>query len=296
MVEEDADSAINCPVCSEEYSETGDNVPKLLCCGHTLCEKCVTLKLYNRSDCRLDCPLCGESHAITGGVNSILENRRILDRIRSKRPVQESSIVRLCEKHGREISLYCCCCNECLCVLCMLCSEGEHPNCKSDMYSIQEDKLIASRWKETLEIEKEELIQARKENEEKSKSCTEQIILEKEQMLTEITKTFDELLKIVFDDKKENDIELEDMLVKTEANIAEIDDVLKETDSTLPAVMKRMKTIMKTKTRSKEHGTSKPFMHYEYTKSRTRIQRFCGQLKKENFTRRNTLVMNPSQN
>ena len=334
---DDADSATNCPVCSEDYSETGDKVPKLLCCGHTLCEKCAALKLLNHSqgriqtvqegaptpsrgrlpnvlikftgkpyeikeilvrrggrapgasplrsateisDCKLECPLCGESHVITGGVGSIPENSRILDRIRRKRLVQESSVVRLCEKHGREISLYCYSCNECLCVLCLL-SESDHLKCKPNMYSVQEDKLIASRWKETLEIEKEKLIHARKENEAKSKSCTEKITLQKEQMLLEMTKVFDDLLKKVSNAKKENEIELKDLLEETKADIAEIDDVVKETDSSLSAVLNRIETI--TKARSKERTTMISSMHYEYTKSMATIQKFCGLVKEGEF-------------
>ena len=199
--------------------------------------------------------------------------------------MQESSIVRLCEKHGREISLYCYCCNECLCVLCLL-SESEHSNCKSNMYSVQEDKLIASRWKETLEIEKEKLTHGRKENEAKSKSCTEQIKFQKEQMLLEITKVFDDLLKKVSDTITENEIELNDLLEETEANIAEIDDVLKETDSSLSAVMNRIETIIKA--RSKERTTMTSFIHYdEYTKSMSRIQKFCGLLKEGEVYRKN---------
>ena len=79
--------------------------------------------------------------------------------------------------------------------------------------------------------------------------------------------------------KKDNDIELEDMLAETETNIAEIDGVLKETDSTSSATMKRIERIIKTKARPKERAKMTKFLYYEYTKSQARIQRLCGQLK-----------------
>ena len=76
------------------------------------------------------------------------------------------------------------------------------------------------------------------------------------------------------------------MLAETEANIAEIDVVLKETDSTSSATMKRIERIIKTKARPKERAKMTKFLYYEYTKSKARIQRFCGQLeKRELFTK-----------
>ena len=84
-------------------------------------------------------------------------------------------------------------------------------------------------------------------------------MLEKERILTEITKVFDDLLEKVSDDKKENDIELKDMLVETDANIAEIDGILKGKDLTLSAMMKGIDTIIKTKAMPKERATMTSF-------------------------------------
>ena len=181
-----------------------------------------------------------------------------------------------CKKHGGVKGLYCYRHNVRLCARCPV-----HPLCKSEMYCVQDYEKIASRWKETLESNKEKLIQARKENKEVSKSCTEQITLEKERILMEIAKIFDDLLEKVSDERKENDAELRDMLVKTEANMEAIDDVLRETDSTLLAVMKGMETIIKTKTRSKEQQTLKCFTYHEYATSKSKMQKFCGDLKEK---------------
>ena len=273
MAEHNSDSATNCPLCSKDYTETGDRVPKLLDCGHSLCEKCVSL--FKSSDCSVECHECGEKHVMTGGVNFIPKNDRIVHRIKNMRLVKELS--RLCKKHGREKGLYCYSRNE---ILCPLCLEGEDRRYSfHDIYTFREEAAIASRWKKTLQTDWEELYQARKENEEKSKFCIQQIRLEKDRMLMEITKVFDELLKQVSDDKKDNDIELEDMLAETEANIAEIDGVLKETDSTSSATMKRIERIIKTKAMLKERATMTKFLYYEYTKSKARVQRLCGKLK-----------------
>ena len=282
MAEQNSDLIDNCPVCSKAFAELGDTVPKRLPCEHSLCTKCATLKLFNPLDCRLECPECGETHVFTGGIDFIPKNDRIIDKIKRKRLEPESS--RVCEKHGedgRKIGLYCYNCNEFLCVLCL---EEEHQTCGfQNIYTFGDEEAIASRWKKDLQIDREELILARKENEEKSEFCMEQIKLEKDRMLMEITKVFDELLKIVSDDKKENDIELEDMLVETEANMTEIDGVLKRTNSRSSATLKHLETVIKTKARPNERATMTSFTHYEYTKSKAGIQRFCGQLKEKTF-------------
>ena len=202
MAEHDSDSATNCPVCSEDYTETGDHFPKLLDCGHSLCEKCVSFKLFNSLDCSLECHECGKTHIITGGVDFIPKNDRIVHRIKNKRFVKESS--RLCEKHGREKGLYSYSRNEILCPLCL--EDEDRRGSFHDIYTFREEAAIASRWKQTLQTNWEELFQARKENEEKSEFCIEQIRLEKDRMLMEITKVFDELLQQVSGDKKGNDI------------------------------------------------------------------------------------------
>ena len=78
------------------------------------------------------------------------------------------------------------------------------------------------------------------------------------------------------------------MLVETEANMAEIDEVLKKTKSTSSssATLKHIQTIIKTKARPNERAAETRFTHCEYAKSKARIQRFCGQLKRRTFFRK----------
>ena len=65
--------------------------------------------------------------------------------------------------------------------------------------------------------------------------------------------------------------------------MAEMDGILEEADLTLSAVMRRVETIIKTKAMPKERATLISFTHCEYTKSKARMQRLCGQLKQRHF-------------
>ena len=69
----------NSPVCYESYGETGENIPRLLPCGGSVCGKCIDELLDGNS---LDCPECGIKHPAQNGVRSFPAN--ILTHIRRK--------------------------------------------------------------------------------------------------------------------------------------------------------------------------------------------------------------------
>ena len=67
MADNQMDGLTNCPVCYEEYLESGDFVPRILPCHHSVCEKCVKALL---TDSRLTCPECRKRHHATAGAES----------------------------------------------------------------------------------------------------------------------------------------------------------------------------------------------------------------------------------
>ena len=76
---DDRNAITNCPVCYESYRETGENIPRLLPCVHSVCRKCTDELLDGNS---LDCPDCGIKHPALNGVRSFPEN--IFTHIRRK--------------------------------------------------------------------------------------------------------------------------------------------------------------------------------------------------------------------
>ena len=80
-MEDGEDDITNCPVCFEDYGETGDHLPRILPCYHTVCEKCIGELLQ---DDALDCPECRVNHLAGNGVKIFPQNRYILTHMRMK--------------------------------------------------------------------------------------------------------------------------------------------------------------------------------------------------------------------
>ena len=115
-----------CQICLEDFKETGDHVPRILPCSHTLCEKC--LKQLVREN-HLECPECREKHRVVNEVKTFPQNKYILAYIRRKeaeniKSEQELNTV-TCEKHGKEMTLYCK--NpDCSTTICQTCLTRQH--------------------------------------------------------------------------------------------------------------------------------------------------------------------------
>ena len=106
---------LTCQVCLEDFEETGDHVPRLMPCTHTLCERCLKqlIKPTNQGD-KIDCPECRTTHAVVDGVKTFPQNKYILTNIRRKHQTgndfdsdkSEDKIAK-CPEHGKDIILYC---------------------------------------------------------------------------------------------------------------------------------------------------------------------------------------------
>ncbi len=133
-----------CPVCFHEYKETGEYVPRMLPCTHTLCERCTLLLLGARY--KLKCPECRRKHKAGYGVWTFQQNQYILSYVHQRSEGQDKSCgpdeeegPELCEKHGNEATLFCTrdTCEAALCHLCML---EEHRDHADDLISMSEQK------------------------------------------------------------------------------------------------------------------------------------------------------------
>ena len=111
-----------CPVCLEEYSDSGDLVPRLLPCSHTLCQGCIR-RLLARGRRTLTCPEDRARHQAPEDKRSFAENRYVLQIIRQQQRVKPK--FEMCPDHGRECSLYCSS-SQCQRQICQLCLIKEH--------------------------------------------------------------------------------------------------------------------------------------------------------------------------
>ena len=96
----ETDDITQCPVCFEEYREDpGDNVPRLLPCTHTVCEKCIVKLLWNKS---LTCPECRVKHPAEKGVRTFSQNKYIITYIKRRPRHRSGSGSRTSVSSGRK--------------------------------------------------------------------------------------------------------------------------------------------------------------------------------------------------
>ena len=127
MSEELDDSAF-CPVCFESYSESGDAVPRLLPCTHTMCHVCAHKLIKNNT---LVCPQDRKSHPAPNGVTSFPQNKYVLKmlKLNMTSAVPPGGVqCDVCEEHGMDVVLYCKHpdCQVGICPLCMTAGHKDH--------------------------------------------------------------------------------------------------------------------------------------------------------------------------
>ena len=98
---------LSCEVCFSDYEESGDHVPRILPCSHTLCHMCIG-QMIRRN--RIECPECREKHETKKEIReSFPQNKYILTNIKRKAAskLDETYAVGTCEEHGKELILFC---------------------------------------------------------------------------------------------------------------------------------------------------------------------------------------------
>ena len=138
---------LQCQVCFEEFEEDGDHVPRLLPCTHTACHRCIGRLIR---DNKLDCPECRTKHKATNNEKSFPQNKYILTQIRRKSTQEQPKAheFQKCEKHGKELSLFCL--NpECNRPICRSCLKKEHKKHEITEIEDQEKEVL---MKEVMEI------------------------------------------------------------------------------------------------------------------------------------------------
>ena len=132
MAATDLDETTNCPVCYEGYEETGEHIPRILPCHHSVCEKCITELLRGYT---FTCPECRKKHHALKDSKSFPQNKYILSLLKKTLEGARRGNFDICEGHDREISLFC---NEVGCkkAVCSLCLISDHKN--HDIKDLQE--------------------------------------------------------------------------------------------------------------------------------------------------------------
>ena len=224
-----------CQVCFEEFEETGDHVPRLLPCTHTLCETCIGQMI--RQDV-LECPECRQKHRATSKEKSFPQNKYILVNIKRRPTLKEEqgaskeADVDLCDKHNRRRSLFCIEA-DCQKLICHLCLKDEH---RSHEFEEAQQMLEEKRnvlvenvelLRENLLENKEKLLIAKEDAKKNTNECTEKIAKAKDEQI----KTLVQMMAKLYDK----------MIANVTANFADmsfnINNKTSEIDSTVSAIL-----------------------------------------------------------
>ena len=135
---------LTCNLCLDDYNVNIGNVPRQLPCTHTLCDRCIRLLIDNN---KLVCFECGKQHEAKNGEN-FPQNKYLLSLIHSKENVtrNEPSFLEKCEKHGKELVLFCLekMCQGPICVSCLSVDHKKH-----EVKSIEDhagEEIITNHW------------------------------------------------------------------------------------------------------------------------------------------------------
>ena len=208
---------LTCQICLDDFEETGDHVPRILPCSHSLCEKCLKQLIEGNF---VECPECREKHRVVDNeVKTFPQNKYILANVRRKeadtgKNVQTSETLPLCERHGKELLLYCVE-NECLISICLTCLSNHHRG--HDVVEIEVAKREALFKKiedfvKDLEERKGNILKVKKNIEEDSMECVKKMTARKEELFQKINQRYEQMLAEV-ERKGENDHFTEELTI-----------------------------------------------------------------------------------
>ena len=229
---EGGDDLTNCPVCFDEYTETGDHIPKILPCSHSLCEKCLEVLIRNN---KIDCPECRVKHEATSRTRTFPQNKYIVTHLQKRQRSELDSHKLLfggqldkCLQHNTEKSLYCKE-DKCKKAVCPICFARHHRNHKSVDLETQRaecDPLFKEieAFKENLVERREKMLSSRNKVEKRNADCIAAILNRKEQVLKDVNEKFSAL-------KKEAEDVTENTLKSINADISVMDEYCTALDS-----------------------------------------------------------------
>ena len=162
-MEDEIDDSTHCPICFEPYEDTGDRLPRLLPCTHTLCHACVG-ELITRST--LVCPQDRQGHPAFQGARSFPQNKYILNHL--KRQEEKGELFEVCRRHKKKMFFYC---KDCKVVICPVCIQQKHQ--KHRIIDFFREKLDVVPLIEKLNGYRNELLATKEEIDE---DCKDKII------------------------------------------------------------------------------------------------------------------------
>ena len=288
-VHDSLDYILECPICFEQFTSEGRNVPRMLPCTHTFCEKCIEGLQRSSEDCDVfECPECKEKHPVKRAVKTFQQNRYVLPTIRRNKDKVA------CKEHGKDI-LFFCNNRECLKSICITCLITEHKNHDFlDLKKLREGKykLLSQNidsMKECLKSNKEKILGTKKGLNESLEKCMAQIKIERETKIKAVTKflsiRYDDLLKAVRDHRDNENKKISEDVKAIEEKLKQLDLTEADLDPralSLEDVNTKLTTVTDIATQVQNNlAGSRTFKHFQYKETETSeqdVEKLCGEL------------------
>ena len=183
---------LTCQICLEDFEESGDHVPRILPCSHSLCEKCLKqlIKTFVHGK-SVECPECRKKHQVTHDVKTFPQNKYIVVNLKQKQ--KELEVVK-CKEHGRELTLYCRRyeCQKAICSKCLTASHREH-----DVVDIEEKQkeILLEKIVMEMKMKKKTISDLKEEIRNFHVACLKELEASQEKLVNQIRKRFGILRK-----------------------------------------------------------------------------------------------------
>ena len=288
---EGGDDLTNCPVCFDEYTETGDHIPKILPCSHSLCEKCLEVLIRNN---KIDCPECRVNHEAASGTRSFPQNKYIVTHLQKRQMIEAKAqkiisdgSCEMCPEHGREKIRFCkdAGCKKSVCPICFVRYHRNHQFIDLEAQKKKCQPLLANI--ETLNtdlLEKRKLLVSIKDEKENQKLvCGKAMKSRKEEVIGEIDKKFESLLKEI-DNITRNDIS--EKIAAIDESLILLDNMKEKVDPmdiTDDSISSSLETVQDMVVQNRDFDADNPSLHTNMKYSpgvinSEIIDRLCGRL------------------
>ena len=220
------DDLTSCPVCYEDFTEEGPQVPRILTCFHTLCEHCVEHLLQNSN--YLECPECREKHDAPRGVKTFQQNKYIIAYVRKNRKSSPEVVISQerarCPDHGEDKTMFCkdIGCEKVICHLCLVKSHKFH-----DVVDLEEERNENYRGlvkdieqvSKILMMNKKKFVVAQEGLDKRHKESLKMLKLRREQIIRKITEHMDKLEGTLCKEKTDQDTQIQNEMETIGMNI-----------------------------------------------------------------------------
>ena len=227
-----------CPVCFDEYKESGGCLPRLLPCTHTLCENCLEVLIRQT---KLDCPECRLKHEAVNGVKSFPQNKYIISHLKKAKQIkvienQEEicGTFVMCTEHKREKILFCLedDCRKQVCIVCFARHHKQHSYVDLELQRQKCEPLLSKITSLTKDCQdqREKFMASKEDLEGKIGVIVAEMEVQKEKELKKVIEKYQKAMEEEYATSRKDIKEIEKEVAEIVQFIADLDAIKRHTN------------------------------------------------------------------